>query len=212
MSTSTRPLRKDAARNRARILAAARALFAERGLDVTLEEVARTAGVGIGTVYRRFPAREDLIEAVVETQHEELRLLAEDALAEPDPWTGLERFLQRFCDEHLTDRGLRQLILAPGDVDRLAAALGVFAPPVELLLERAKRAGAVRADLGFGDLTLLLMAVATIAEHTRHIPGRPWLRHHALVLEGLRPAPTSLPVAPLAGHELNAAIRDWIGR
>ncbi|ROO84019.1 TetR family transcriptional regulator [Actinocorallia herbida] len=210
MTTPTRPLRKDAARNRARVLDAARALFAERGLDTTLEEVAKTAGVGIGTVYRRFPTREDLVDAVFALRREELSALAEDALAEPDPWTALELFLQRFSDEHLADRGLRELILAPGEDDRLNNALGLLIPPIELLLDRAKLAGAVRPDLGVGDLTLLLMAVATIAEHTRHAPGRPWLRYHTLALEGLRPTPTSLPVAPLTGPDLNAAVRAWI--
>ncbi|GAB2817721.1 TetR/AcrR family transcriptional regulator [Actinocorallia aurea] len=212
MTTPIRPLRKDAARNRARVLAAARTLFAERGMDTTLEEVARTAGVGIGTVYRRFPTREDLVDAVFALRHEELRRLAAEALAEPDPWTALELFLQRFSDEHLTDRGLRELLLAPGDDDRLTRVLGDLTPPVELLLERAKQAGAVRADLGTGDLALLLMAVATIAEHTRHAPGRPWLRYHTLVLEGLRPTPTTLPLTPLTIPDVDTAVRAWLTR
>src|SRR5436190_821839 len=92
MATSERPLRRDAERNRQRILDAARELFTERGLAVSLNDIAHHAGVGVGTVYRRFPDRVQLIEALFEQRLEQIRELAEAARAEPDPWQAFIRF------------------------------------------------------------------------------------------------------------------------
>src|ERR1700722_5589931 len=88
-----RPLRRDAARNRQRVLKAASEVFTERGLDVSLDEVARHAGVGVGTVYRRFRTKEDLVEALFVERIEAVAALAEDAAEAPDPWSGLASFL-----------------------------------------------------------------------------------------------------------------------
>src|SRR5437763_15723704 len=97
-STAERPLRADAERNRERILAAAREAFAEDGLDVGLHEIAKRAGVGVGTVYRRFPEKEQLIEALFHDRIEEVVGIAERGLAFDDAWTGLEHFLHRTCE------------------------------------------------------------------------------------------------------------------
>jgi AcrR family transcriptional regulator len=95
MTSPTRPLRRDAERNRQRILAAAGELFAERGLSVTLDDIARHAGVGVGTVYRRFPDKNELIDALFEDRLKALCAAAEAALASDDPWDGLVLFLER---------------------------------------------------------------------------------------------------------------------
>src|SRR3954471_24303008 len=95
---SDRPLRRDAERNRQRILAAAGELSTERGLRVTLDDIAHHAGVGVGTVYRRFPDKEVLIDALFEQRLERMRATAEQALADPDPWNGLVRFFERGCE------------------------------------------------------------------------------------------------------------------
>src|SRR3954453_17931999 len=101
-----RPLRADAERNRERILDAAREAFAEDGLDVGLHEIARRAGVGGGTVYRRFPDKQELIEALFEDRIAEVLGIAEEALAEEDGWTGLEHFLRRSCALKVADHDL----------------------------------------------------------------------------------------------------------
>ena len=120
-------LRRDAERNRDRILAAARRLFAETGQAVTHNEVARAADVGVGTVYRRFPERADLMRALFEDQLEQVGALADAALAEPDPWPALRGFFERVVDLQAADRGLREFMLGPDGRARAgeASARGV---------------------------------------------------------------------------------------
>src|SRR5437764_10570760 len=97
MATVERPLRKDAERNRQRILDAAAELFAQRGLGVTLNDIAHHAGVGVGTVYRRFPDKADLIDGLFEQRIGSIVEIADEALADPDPWRGLTSFIERAC-------------------------------------------------------------------------------------------------------------------
>ena len=101
----TRSLRKDAALNRERLLAAAGELFAERGLNVTLNDIADHAGVGVGTAYRRFSNKEEVIDALFEQRLQEVAGLANDSLAEPDAWQGLVSFLERSLELQFGDRG-----------------------------------------------------------------------------------------------------------
>src|SRR3954467_11819009 len=103
-----RPLRADAARNRARLIAAARELFAERGLNVTMDEIARHAGVGVGTAYRRFASREELIEALFDDRFEQIIANAERALEDPDAWHGLITFVESQIEMQAADRGLKE--------------------------------------------------------------------------------------------------------
>src|SRR5689334_9580535 len=109
-SPDPRPLRRDAARNRQRILQAAREVFAERGLGVTLDDIADRAGVGVGTVYRRFADKEALIDALFEERIDELASIAEDALAEGDGWEGLVSFLDRSLAMQAADRGFKDIV------------------------------------------------------------------------------------------------------
>src|SRR3954467_15079526 len=104
-------LRRDAERNRRRILAAAADAFAEGGLGVTMDEIARCAGVGVGTVYRRFPDKELLIEALFEERIDELVALAEAARDDPDPFAGIVRFFETFLAVQAADRGLKEVVL-----------------------------------------------------------------------------------------------------
>src|ERR1700709_2237861 len=110
--TPERPLRKDAARNRERILAAAGEVFAERGLDVTLDDIAHHAGVGVGTVYRRFRDKEELIDALFDARMDAVVTAAQSALAADDPWLGLEGFFTTIFELLAADRGLRELAFA----------------------------------------------------------------------------------------------------
>src|SRR6185436_6544187 len=105
MAIVQRPLRADAARNRARLLVAAKEVFAARGLDATMDEVARRAGVGVGTAYRRFRNRDDLIAALFEERLDDFMRLLDEALADADPWAGLRGFLERSMEMQAEDRG-----------------------------------------------------------------------------------------------------------
>src|SRR3954453_16758416 len=107
---SPRVLRKDAALNRERLLAAARELFAERGLTVTLNDIAHHAGVGVGTAYRRFANKGEVIDALFEDRLRAVAEVAHDALGDPDPWRGLVSFLERAMDMQFGDRGLNQIM------------------------------------------------------------------------------------------------------
>ncbi len=208
MSSEPRPLRKDAERNRRRVLDAAQHLFAEHGLDVTLEEIAREAGVGVITLYRRFPNKEALIGAVFERRLDDLCRLAEEALAEPDSWTAFATFLERSGSEHVIDRGMREVVLG-GDAWRIQAKERLY-PLVERLLARARADGAIRADLTVQDLPLIALSVATIAERTRHAGGRFWQRYQRLVIDGLRaPGAVPLETEPLTTHDLDVTVGAW---
>ena len=146
MTSPARPLRRDAERNRQRILAAAGELFAERGLAVTLDDIARHAGVGVGTVYRRYPDKELLIDALFEERLTALCGAAEAALELDDPWDGLVLFFERGGELQARDRGLKELIAdhAHGG-ECLIRARDRLRVLVTELFDRAKAAGVVRA-------------------------------------------------------------------
>ena len=108
---SGRALRSDAERNRQRVLAAARELFAARGLEASLNDVAHHANVGVGTVYRRFATKEELVEAIFEDGIDQIAALAESALQQDDSWTGFVWFVEQLCELTATDRGLREMHL-----------------------------------------------------------------------------------------------------
>src|SRR6516225_10472446 len=107
---AVRPLRRDAERNRQRILKAAAEVFNERGLDVSLDEIARHAGVGVGTVYRRFRTKEELIEALFLDRLDSVAAIADEADANPDAWCGLVSFMERMAEIMEGDLGLRQML------------------------------------------------------------------------------------------------------
>src|ERR1700686_3320002 len=111
---SERPLRRDAERNGLRILQAAREVFADRGPDASLDQIAPHAGVGVGTVYRRFPDKDTLIDALFEERIDEIAAAAQHALSASDPWEGLVGFLHQANALLSGDRGLRQVLLARG--------------------------------------------------------------------------------------------------
>lgn len=183
-----RPLRRDAERNRQRVLEAARELFAERGFEVTLDDIARAAGVGVGTVYRRFPDKEQLIDALFEERMEEIAAAAREALEIADPWLALVSFLERSLEMQAGDRGLKQALLGSAEGHaRVARARETIGPTVEQILKRAQDAGAVRPDVKLNDLILLQHAVGEVAAYTREADSQVWRRTLAICLDGLRP-------------------------
>jgi len=206
MSSATeppRPLRSDARRNRERLLGAARAVFAERGVDAPLEEIARRAGVSIGTLYNRFPARDSLIEAVFTDRLEKLAALARQALADPDPWHGFAGYLAALGQLQAADRGFNEV-----------AARGLPASPaigelvkagqadVAEIFRRAQQAGALRADVTIEDLGFVVWGISRTVEMTASRSPDLWRRHLALLLDGFRAEgahPLPVPPAP-GGH------------
>lgn len=183
-------LRKDAARNRARIVEAAEQVFAESGLEASTAEIAERAGVGEGTLFRRFPTKDDLIDAVLERKmNESLELISEIA-AEPDPARGIERFFFEMIGHKLqADQGFFD---ASGNrclrEERFAAIRKRWLELAAVILRRAQEAGAVRTDVQPQDLTFLLMAAASTLHSM--LPGLRedlWKRYARVILDGLRP-------------------------
>ena len=184
---SERPLRRDAERNRQRILQAARVVFAERGLSGSHDDIAHEAGVGVGTVYRRFPEKEQLIDALFEEAIEEIADIARAAANHPDPWEGLVDFLVRSQELQSKDRGLKEIILGgPRGPARAVAARELIVPLIVELMQRAKDAGVVRSDVELTDLPLIQLAIGTVAEASRDVAPDVWRRLMTLVLDGLR--------------------------
>jgi AcrR family transcriptional regulator len=185
--SSERPLRRDAERNRRRILAAARVVFAERGLSGSHDDIARAAGVGVGTVYRRFPDKEQLIDALFEARIGEMAEIARAAVSEPDPWEALVGFMMRAQELQSEDRGLKEIVLGGArGAARAAAARSLLEPLAARILQRAKDAGVVRPDIEITDLPLIQLGIGTIAESSRDVAPGVWRRTMTLVLDGLR--------------------------
>jgi AcrR family transcriptional regulator len=204
-----RRLRTDAERNRARLIEAAAAAFARRGLDVPLEDVADDAGVGIGTLYRRFSGREELIGACFERRLAEYAGAAEEALAALDGWTGFARYLERICAMQAADRGLADVLtrsLPNAKVLEEHRSRG-YELSVQLI-QRVQAEGSLRPDVVAEDLALLLMANAGVIEVTHGAARDAWRRFLAIFLDGLRSeGATPLPPPPTPRQTMRAMRR-----
>lgn len=194
-------LRIDARHNRVRIVEAARELFAEVGLDVTMTDIARRSGVGVATLYRRFPTKESLITEAFAEQVEVCASVVDDALADSDPWRAFRTVLEEVCAMQAVDRGFAEAFISefPDAVgyDRLRArAEHGFTE----LVKRAKEAGALRADFTLDDLTLLLMANRGITAESPEAALAASRRLVALMLHAFRAdGAEPLPPAPRLG-------------
>ena len=185
---TTAPLRKDAARNWERIVAVARDLLDE-GTPLQLNDVAHRAGVGVGTVYRHFPTAEALLETLATRSLETLAAHGEQALADDDPWRALSGFLARTIEAQVTDASLSTVTAAPTDALPRTTELKLTLWSVGgRLLDRARDAGVVRADLTSGDLVPLMCGIAYAANVHSSVPAvRTDAAHRYLtaLLEGL---------------------------
>lgn len=205
-----RALRRDAARNRELLLAAARELFAERGLSVTLNDIAHHAGVGVGTAYRRFANKEEVIDALFEESLQDVAAVAREGLDDPDPWRGLVGFLERSMHMQFGDRGLNEIMNNPalGDA-RVAEARDRIAPLIEALVDRAREHGVVRPDLDQTDIVFAQVGLSAIMDRSRSIEPDLYRRYLAIFLDGIRTERssfTSLPVAPLSAEQTHRAM------
>jgi AcrR family transcriptional regulator len=211
-------LRKDAERNRERLIAAGRALFAQRGLAATLNDVAHRAGVGVGTAYRRFANKEQLIEAIWQQQVSELETILKRALAVPDAWDGLVLYLESSLAAQANDRGMAQILSGQVEAEYYDQQRDRLAPLVEQVVHRAREAGVIRPDVTATDMILLQIAVTSIAgtvqngtaPEGRRDAGELYRRYLWIFLDGIR-APSShrspLPVEALTTAETHTLLQ-----
>ncbi|OPX05819.1 TetR/AcrR family transcriptional regulator [Mycobacterium sp. AT1] len=207
-----RPLRKDAERNRRRVLDGARALFAARGLEATLNDVAHHANVGVGTVYRRFATKEELLEAIFEDGIEQIAGIAETASRQEHSWDGLVYFVEHTCELTATDRGLREMLYSKAyggyRVERARIRLD---PLISALVERARRDGYLRPGVGPSDMPIVSLLAGAVVEWAGHVEPQLWRRYVALLLDGMRAHPGQRPVtvAALDDEQMDDAMRGW---
>ena len=178
-------LRADAERNRTALLAAARQVFGEQGLDASLDEIARRARVGNATLYRRFPSRRELISEVFAGRMSEYVQLAERALDEPDPWSAFISYVTRLCEMQANDRGLSELLVTTSfdDDARLTALRAAAQHGAAAVIRRAQESGALRPDFTRQDLSVLMMANSGVVR--RSSDPQAWRRQLSLLVDGL---------------------------
>ncbi|MDX6337529.1 MAG: hypothetical protein QOG05_4869 [Streptosporangiaceae bacterium] len=201
-----RRLRRDAAHNQERIVEAARVVFAARGVDVALEEIAKQAGVGLATVHRRF-TRAELIEAVFTGRAAEYLRIAEEAMNAPDGWTGFVGYLQRLCEIQQQDRSLSDVLtLRMPDYATVSEMRDQIYWAQLKLIQRAQREGTLRGDLVPEDVILLLLATGGIISATAATAPHSWRRTFALITASMRAGHTQPLPAPPTTEDLLAAL------
>ncbi|WP_405992056.1 TetR/AcrR family transcriptional regulator [Streptomyces sp. NBC_00986] len=205
-----KPLRADAARNRAKLLVAATELFGERGLDAPLEEIARRAGVSIGTLYNHFPSREAFWEAIFPERLATLERITETALAAPDAWDGFVAYLEGLFALQAEDRGLNdalaQRFRAAPEVEKACHRGFQLA---ELLIQRARDSGQLRPDFEPEDLVTLIWAMSQVIRESMETAPDAWRRCLAFFLDGLRAgAAHPIEVPPLTQGQLGEVARS----
>jgi AcrR family transcriptional regulator len=180
--------RADARRNRAKVVAAAKQVFARDGLDAQMDEIARTAGVGVGTVYRHFPTKDDLLEALADAHFESLADAARRALEQEDSWEGFSEFMTFAARTMAEDRALPE---AMGERPGICAAAAERAGLEELtaeVLRRAQDSGQVRADAVASDVPALVCGIGRAVSADSGEPVMSWQRYLEIILAGLRAA------------------------
>lgn len=199
--TGGRKLRADAERNRRKILDAAAELFALRGIDITLDDVARHAKVGVGTVYRRFSCKQELVDGVFEQHMADMAAGATRALEVDDPWQGLVDFVAFTCEQMAASRGMGEVFFSCDDGrEQIACARERIAPLAEQLVTRAKDAGALRPDVDANDLLTIGKMVGAVIDFAGPVAPDAWRRYLALALDGVRAE--GMPRTPLTEPSL----------
>jgi AcrR family transcriptional regulator len=189
-----RPLRADARRNRERVLVAAQVVFGEHGREAQMDDVARRAGVGVGTVYRHFPTKEALLEALAVDRFERILAVGKAALERTDPWEAFVEALWSGAELTASDRSFTEIV---GEIQ------GPMPLPAELLkdmndtfgelMQRAQASGMLRPDLVIDDIPMFMCGIGLGARKTHSCPDA-WRRHIAIVIDGLRASSASSPL------------------
>ncbi|MFH8485250.1 TetR/AcrR family transcriptional regulator [Streptomyces longisporoflavus] len=184
-----RPLRRDAERNRRLLLETAQALMARDGLEVTYEEIATAAGTGMGTVYRRFPDRQELVDILFAEHIDAVVEIARQACQSDDPWAGLAWFMERQLELEAGNRGLGQLLRGGHQSSELVIrGRAQITPLAADLLERAIQAGQLPATVVPADLVTIHLMVGAVMDTARHIDPDLWRRALTVALAGLQHA------------------------
>jgi len=190
-------LRADARRNREAIVCAARELFAEKGMDAQMDEIARRATVGVGTLYRHFPAKEDLLDGLIARRFERLTERAVEAVdkaSQGEAWEAFRGYTEWSAEMQAGDRALSEAMATRSERMHAAAVGSGLVTQLELLLDHAKRAGALREDLIVEDIPAMVCSIGSVAVAAAEKPGWRWDRVLAIWLDGVRaPGVTELP-------------------
>jgi AcrR family transcriptional regulator len=188
-------LRADARRNRLAVIAAAKKLFADQGLDAQMPDVAKAAKVGVGTVYRHFPTKDDLIAALVAERFQRLADKAREGLESRDAWDGVADFIRFSAQLQADDRGLCEVMGSRPELMDTAARAAGLPDLCEQLVKRAQRSGGLRRDLAWEDIPMIACGLGRITQATAGPATGRWPRLVEIILDGLR-APGSAKLPP----------------
>jgi AcrR family transcriptional regulator len=189
-----RVLRADARRNRQAVIDSARKLFADQGLDAQMPDVAKAAKVGVGTVYRHFPTKDDLIAALVGERFERLAQRAREDLELDDAWEGISNFIRFSAQIQAADRGLCEVMGSRPELMDAAAIAAGLPELCERLVKRAQRSGELRRDLDWEDIPMIACGLGRITQATMGPATGRWPRLVEIILDGLRaPGSCKLP-------------------
>jgi AcrR family transcriptional regulator len=180
---AVKPLRADARRNRERILKAARAVFGDHGIEAQIDDVAKRAKVGVGTVYRHFPTKEALLDALVRERFEEIAGYATEALGREDAWEGFCELIWRAAERNAVDRAFCEAV-AFGDQSAVVEETGLERSTQELM-DRAKAQGRMREDATTMDVAIMMCGAGSVMR-TILVEPDVWRRYLTLMLDGLR--------------------------
>lgn len=207
-----RPLRADAERNRQRILEAAREVFAEHGLEASLDQIAEHAGLGVGTVYRRFPDKNELINVLFEEELDRFVRVAEECAAIEDAWTGLTTFIAEGSLLQGRNFGLRQLIGgSEGNRDLMLRPRERLQPLISGMVERAKADGALRPDFEVLDVPVAENMLSHVISLAGDSAPDVWRRYLTMIMDGMRAEnATPLPVPGISPEQyVEIVSRGW---
>lgn len=198
-------MRADAARNRQALMDAAQRLFTQRGLSVTLDDIATEAGVNVATAYRHFANKHELAQAFLQQITDTAIAIAEEAAAVDDPWQGITDFLTRTLELMAANRGMHDVVTASYTAEWMEKLEERVNPALQKLLSRAQRAGLVRRGITPADLGVMLQMLATVTDIPAPDVDMLLRRYLGLVLDGLRPTDKRLPGSPPSSAAVHAA-------
>jgi len=192
-AATEKPLRADARRNREKVLAAARAVFAEQGVDAQMDDVARRADVGVGTVYRHFPTKDALLNALTDELFAVVAVYTRNQLTVDDPWEAFTRAMWFGAEKTAGDRAFSEIMGARPGAARTCPGKEDLLVTVGELMERCIAAGKMRPDAVVDDVGMLMCGVGSASQMEHPVPDA-WRRHMAIMLDGLRAEAASAPL------------------
>jgi AcrR family transcriptional regulator len=197
----SRPLRRDAELNLERIVAAAQDVFAESGFDASMDQIAGRAGVGVGTLYRRFPNKESLVLAIMEMASRHSQALVQNVMVNATPAEGIFEFMRQCVGMAPSLRAL--VSRSPQLAETHRTMVDTLAPSVNRLIANAKAAGSIRTDVTFSDIAVVLMSVRSVEDRCGRRGAHQAARHLQLLMDGLRSTDSTLPYRPLSRAQLD---------